>query len=86
MNGHIVVIEQRNTVKATMVKKAERFSDTGVLVYTEGGDLLIKGSDLQVENCCTDNGDIVVRGHIDSVSYLSDGCHIPDNFISRIFK
>lgn len=86
MNGHILVIEQRHTVKATMVKKAERFSDTGVLIYTECGDLLIKGSDLQVENCCTDCGDIVVQGHIDSVSYLSEGCHIPDNFISRIFK
>lgn len=86
MNGHILIIEQRNTVRASMVKKAERFSDTQVLVYTECGDLLIKGCGLEVESCCTDCGDIEVKGKIDSVSYLSDGCHIPDNILSRIFK
>ena len=50
MNNHILIIEQRNKVRASMVKKAERFSDTQVLVYTECGDLLIKGCGLEVEN------------------------------------
>lgn len=86
MNKHVLIIEQRNILRASCVKSAERFNDTQVLIYTEGGDLLIKGSGLSVESCCTDGGDIEVRGHIDSAAYVSEGYHIPDNFLARLFK
>lgn len=86
MNNHSLIIENREKVRITSVNKAERFSDTEVLVYTDNGDLLIKGSGLEVESIETLGGDAEIIGHIDSVAYLSEKYHIPDNFLARLFR
>lgn len=86
MNKHTVIIEQRNKICVSAVKNTERFSDGEVLVYTECGDLLIKGCGLEVESCSELSGDIEISGHINSLSYLSENCHVPDNFLSRLFR
>ena len=85
MNNHTLIIEQRKRIQVTAVINTERFSEKEVLVYTECGDLLIKGSALEV-NSCTSPGEIEISGHIDSVAYVSENYHIPDNFLARLFK
>ncbi len=85
MNNHTLIIEQRKRIQVTAVKNTERFSDKEVLVYTECGDLLIKGNGLEVNNCAAP-GDIEISGHIDSAAYVSENYHIPDNFLSRLFR
>lgn len=86
MNKHTLIIEQRSRVRVSAVKNTERFSDSQVLVYTECGDLLIKGSNLEVESCSETTGDMELSGKIDSVTYVSENYHIPDNFLSRLFR
>ena len=86
MNNHILMIEQRQKVRISSVKSTERFSCTEVRVYTECGDLLIKGDNLDVLNCPEGTGDVEVVGHVDSASYISENCHIPDNFLAKLFK
>jgi len=86
MNKHTLIIENRERVRITSVNKAERFSDTEVLVYTEDGDLIIKGSNLEVERLEASGGGAEITGHIESVAYLSEKYHIPDNFLARLFR
>ncbi len=85
MNKHILIIEERNTARISAVKNVERFNDKEILVYTHCGDLLIKGSGLEVHQCSA-QGELEVTGQINSVAYVSENYHIPDNFLSRLFR
>lgn len=85
MNNHTLLIENREKARISGVKTVERFSGTEVRVYTEDGDLLIKGRNLEVESCC-EGGEAEINGRIDSAVYVSEKYHIPDNFLSRILK
>ncbi len=86
MKNHTLIIEQREKIRISAVKNTECFSDSEVLVYTECGDLLIKGENLSVLSCSEISGDVEITGHIDSAVYVSEKYHIPDNFLSRLLR
>ena len=86
MNGHILVIENRDAISISGVKKADSFSPVEIAVYTEQGDLLIRGNELMVEEFNEAKGEMKINGRVDSLSYRSDKKHIPDNFLSRLFR
>lgn len=86
MNNHHIILENRELLHATGVKSTESFHDEKIVLHTECGDLAIYGSGLSVRELDMGSGDFEVRGRIDSVQYLSDHRHIPDNFISRLFR
>ncbi len=86
MNRHILIIENRDSVSLSGVKKADSFSPCEVAVYTEQGDLLIRGSELMVEEFNETKGELKINGRVDSLSYRSEKQHIPDNFLSRLFR
>ncbi len=86
MNKHILIIENREVMSISGVKKADSFSPLEIAVFTEQGDMLIKGTDLIVEEFNEEKGEIKINGRINSLSYRSDKGHIPDNFLSRLFR
>lgn len=86
MNGHILVIENRDAISISGVRKADSFSPVEIAVYTEQGDLLIRGNELIVEEFNEAKGELKINGRVDSLSYRSDKKHIPDNFLSRLFR
>lgn len=86
MNNHVLIIEQRSRMRISAVKSTERFGNDEVLVYTECGDLLIKGNELEVLSCSESSGEVEVTGRINSAVYLSEKYHIPDNFLAKLFK
>ena len=60
----------------------ESITDTEIFIFTGLGDLLIKGQGLQGDEFDPKSGIFRFRGHIDSLSYLTE--KYP--FISRLFK
>ncbi len=86
MNNHSVILRNRELLHAAGVKSTESFGDEKIVLHTECGDLLIQGSRLCVEQLDMESGDLDVHGKIDSLKYLSENRHIPDNFISRLFR
>lgn len=85
MNSSITV-NDRETAVITGVKSVERITDTEIFLFTGLGDLLIKGERLESGEFDPKSGIYRLRGHIDSLSYLTEKYHLPDNFISRLFK
>lgn len=86
MNRHTLIIENRDSVSISGVKKADSFAPCEVAVYTEEGDLLIRGKELVVEEFNEAKGSLKINGRVDSLSYRSEKEHIPDNFLSRLFR
>lgn len=68
------------------VKSTQSFGDNKIAVYTESGDLIIRGSELEVGMLDMTTGEFELRGKIDEISYLSEGQHVPENVISRLFR
>lgn len=86
MNNHHIILKNRELLHATGVKSTESFHDEKIVLHTECGDLVIDGSGLSVRELDMGSGDFEVYGRIDSIKYLSERRHIPDNFISRLFR
>ncbi len=86
MNRHVLIIENRSLISISGVKKADSFSPEAVAVYTEEGDLLIRGTDLIVEEFNEAKGELKINGRITSLAYLTEKQHMPDNFLSRLFR
>lgn len=85
MNSSITV-NDRGTAVVTGVKSVESITETEIFIFTELGDLLIKGQGMQSDEFDPGSGIFRLTGHIDSLTYLTEKYHLSDNFISRLFK
>lgn len=85
MNSSITV-NDRSSVLITGVKSVESIKDTEILIYTELGDLLIRGKDLESDEFDPVNGIYRVRGYVVSFGYLTEKKHLPDNIVSKLFR
>lgn len=86
MNNNVIIIENRNSASISGVKKADSFLPDTIAVYTEQGDLIIHGQNLEIDEYTESDGELKINGRIDSLSYRSEKHHVPDNFLSRLFR
>lgn len=86
--NHIVNINQRKSITISGVKKIDNFSDASFLLETNMGFILIKGSELEIIKLDTFQGDISIKGKIDSLSYQesSNKKNNKESVISKLFK
>ena len=72
VNNHNITIGQRKTINLSGVKKIENFDESEFLLQTNMGYLIIKGSSLEIIKLDTYQGDISIKGKIDSLNYLEN--------------
>ena len=84
---HNLVMENRRRNVISGVKEVEGFTETEVSLYTDMGQLNIKGKNLHVNQFSTDTGELVMIGDmVNSLIYSDKPRRMPDNFITRLFK
>lgn len=66
---HKLVVNNRKTSMVTGVIDVLAFDLNEILLETEQGMLMVKGSDLHVNRLSLEKGEVDLTGHIDSVSY-----------------
>lgn len=85
--AHNLVMENRRRLVISGVKEVEGFTETEVLLYTEMGQLTIKGNNLHVSQVNTDTGELTMSGDtVTSLIYSDKPRRTPDNFITRLFR
>ena len=82
---HDLALENRKILKATGVADVEGFDDTKVYAMLEGLSLTIGGKNLKVTSFSSENGNLVVEGEIDSVTY-SNSFSRKAGIFARIFR
>lgn len=85
---HKLVINNRKTSMITGVLDVLAFDLREILLETERGMLMIKGSDLHVNRLTLEKGEVDVSGNIDSIAY-SDTTQVVksnDKLFSKLFK
>lgn len=86
--AHKLVINNRKTSLITGVLDVLSFDLNEVLLETEQGMLMVKGTDLHVNRLSLEKGEVDLAGNIDSIAYSdaqSGGKH-GENILSKLFR
>lgn len=85
---HKLIVNQRKTSMVTGVLDVLSFDLNEILLETEQGMLMVKGTDLHVNRLSVEKGEVDLEGNIDSVSYsnVSVNNGKKDSFFTKLFK
>ena len=86
--NHSLSIAERKSIVLTGVKKIESFDSEEFLMETTMGYLAIKGSELEIIKLDTYQGNVSIKGRVDSLMYL-DGINKKDkdnSLLNKLFK
>lgn len=83
---HNVVLKDRKVLELTGVKQIDSFDSNEFLLETAQGWMIVQGKDLVLGKLDTERGDVIIKGLIESMSYVSNKKGNKDSMISKIFK
>lgn len=87
--NHGLSIAERKSIVLTGVKKIENFDSDEFLMETTMGYLAIKGSELEIIKLDTYQGNVSIKGRIDSLMYLdnvNNKKNKEDSILNKLFK
>ena len=86
--AHKLVINNRKTSLITGVLDVLSFDLNEVLLETEQGMLMVKGTDLHVNRLSLEKGEVDLSGNIDSIAYSDAQAHGKqgENLFSKLFR
>ena len=86
--AHRITLNNRGAGLITGVNAVISFDPNEVLLDTEQGMLLIKGSDLNVTKLTLEKGEVEVDGRVDSLTYsdMKQGVKEESSLFNRLFK
>lgn len=86
--NHSISIIERKNILITGVKKVDSFDNEEFLVETVMGYLVLKGEELEMIKLDTLQGNVTIKGFINSFDYIEDSNkkNKEGNIISRLFK
>ncbi len=88
LRAHKIVLNGRKTCTITGVNDVLSFDINEVLLETEQGMLMIKGTELHVSRLSLDKGEVDVDGSVDSLTYsdTTGAREKTESFFSRLFQ
>ena len=87
-SNHNIAITGRKNINISGVKRIESFDEQEFLLETVMGFMNIKGSELEIVKLDTYQGDVTIKGKIDSLMYLesSKKKNKEDSIFNKLFK
>lgn len=82
--AHRLELTGRERLTVSGVEDVERFDETGIVMSTSAGTLVITGEELHIGKLSLDGGELHVDGRIDSVTYEDEGSG-RGGFFGRLF-
>ena len=67
--AHRLELSGREHLLISGVEDVERFDETGIVMSTSAGTLVVTGENLHIGKLSLEGGELHVDGHIDSISY-----------------
>ena len=86
--AHKLILSNRRTGTITGVSDVISFDIAEILLETEQGMLMIKGSDLHMNRLTLERGEVDIEGRIDSLAYSDVNSYQKqgESLIGRLFK
>ena len=85
--NHKIVMEDRNLLLITGVKKVKSFDPKEIQLETMKGNLIIKGKELGVKNLNLEQSEVEIEGQLDLLSYpISRSSESSRGIWEKLFK
>ncbi len=85
--NHSVTVNERKNIIITGVKKIESFDEEEFFMITSMGNLTLKGQGLEIIKLDTYQGNVSIKGRLDSLSYSQgENKEKEGSFFNRLFK
>ena len=86
--NHNITINERKNIIISGVKKIDSFDNEEFLMETTMGYIIIKGSDLEMIKLDTYQGNVSIKGKINSLNYMESSSkkEKEDGIFSKLFK
>ena len=82
---HNVIMEDRHTLTVSGISDVDSFDEQTVIVFTDMGELTVKGEGLHINRLSLEVGEIMIEGNISSLSYSDSKPTQEGGFWSRVF-
>ena len=81
---HSVIIEDRSKLTITGVSDVDSFDEQTMVVYTDMGELTLRGTGLHISRLNTETGELNITGKVCALAYTDD--RVKSGVLSRIFR
>ena len=82
---HNLVLEDRRMLTVSGVSDVDSFDEETVVVFTDLGELTVRGSNLHINRLSVEVGELTVEGNIAALVY-SDEAPKSGGFFSKVFR
>ena len=82
---HNLILEDRAKLSVSGVTDVENFDENTISMVTTEGVLVVRGSELNVEKLNLENGELLIRGQVDSLEH-EDRSAARAGLFSRLFR
>ena len=83
---HNAILENRKKLMLSGVTDVESFDEKLVVLYTQLGELTIRGTDLHVNEMSVESGDLTVEGEIKALIYGEKDRTKKLGFFGKLFR
>ena len=82
---HHVILEDRRALTVSGVSDVDSFDEMTVIIYTDMGDLTVKGEGLHINRLNIETGELTLEGLVQSMTYTEVQSR-SGGFFGRLFK
>lgn len=82
---HNLVLEDRRLLTVSGVSDVDSFDEETVVVFTDLGELTVRGSNLHINRLSVEVGELTVEGNISALIYSQDNVQ-KGGFFSKVFR
>lgn len=82
---HLLTLSERHALSVSGVQDIDSFDDMTVVVYTEMGELTVKGVGLRINRLNVESGDLSLEGTVESLVY-TENHNRSGGFFGKLFR
>lgn len=84
--NHSIILENRKSLSISGITDVDSFDEKEICLFTQLGELTIRGKDLHIDSISVETGDMTVTGDIWAVIYGDKDRHGPLTALGRLFR
>lgn len=84
--SHGIILEDRSRLELTGITDVDRFDEQEIILFTQLGELSIRGSGLHVNEMSVERGKLSVEGDISALVYGDKDRKKKLSFLGRLVK
>ena len=81
-----IILENRRSLSISGITDVDSFDEREISLYTQLGELTVKGRELHIDSMSTETGDMIITGDIWAVIYGDRDRKGPVSALGRLFR